>query len=223
MYCNQLKKKIGDHLQKKHKNEEEVKALSTLSSKDKAIQLDKLRCKGDFYHNIKVLKTGGELIIWRRPDKDDVANVEDYIPCKFCLAFITKSEMWRHAEVCRLKSSESKDLIEHSNLIMYPNRYASGASRELKLILDSMNNDAISKIVHNDKIICTYGSFMLASSGIKRAHSISQRMRILARLLLKLHGNLNEDNDLSYYIKPQYFDTIKLPNYQTTWRFFHID
>ena len=54
--------KIGSKLHQKHRGEDEIKKLS----KDKK-QLDLLRFKGDFHHNKKVLKTGGELLVWRRP------------------------------------------------------------------------------------------------------------------------------------------------------------
>jgi len=171
-------------------------------TKDKTIELDRLRCRGDFYHNIKILKTGGEVIVWRRPNIDDVVNVEDYIPCKFCLAFITKSEMWRDVKTCWMKKWESIEFVEHSNQTLYSNRYASGASHELRIILHSMIKDDISKIVHNDSIIYTYGSFMLASSGIKRANGIPQRMRVLTRLLIKLREKYNEEHDFTHFIKP---------------------
>jgi len=65
-----------------------------------------------------------------------------------------------------------------------------------------MIKDDISKIVHNDSIIYTYGSFMLASSGIKRANGIPQRMRVLTRLLIKLREKYNEEHDFTHFIKP---------------------
>ena len=162
---------------------------------------------------MKVLRTGGELIVWRRPDKNAYVSVKDYIPCKFCLAFITKSEMWRHIKFCPLKNDDSfsknNNCIQQSECLLYPNKTSGdAASTELQhLVLSSMINDQISACVKKDTLILTYGSFMLTSSGIKKINGISQRMRILARLLIKLREKRNEpDASLVDLVKPPNFD-----------------
>jgi len=170
-----------------------------------------LRGKGDFYHNMAVLKTGGELVLWRRPNADDVVTVEDYIPCKFCLSFIMRHDMWKHVKTCPLKTQEApeQDLIAQANLILYSNKYCTGATRELKeLILSGMLKDQVTEVVIKDQLICTYGSFLLQSSGIKRSNEISQRMRILARLVLRLRAELAEKSNsfLIDFIDVAYFD-----------------
>ena len=62
--------------------------------------LDNFRARGNFFHNMKVVKVRGELIVWRRPIVHDVVEVTDYRLCPYSLAFITKKEMWRHAKRC---------------------------------------------------------------------------------------------------------------------------
>ena len=76
-----------------------------LSGKEKDQQLDLMRFKGDFYHNMKVLRNGGGLIVWRRPVPEDIVSHHDYVPCVHCLAFVTKQEMWPHAKTCFGKHS----------------------------------------------------------------------------------------------------------------------
>jgi hypothetical protein len=89
--------KIGRHLLTKHKGEEEV--VSALghrknSSERKAI-LTKLRLQGDYHHNMNTLETGeGELITVRRPGQDETKkNVQDFLPCEFCLGFFRKWDL----------------------------------------------------------------------------------------------------------------------------------
>ena len=78
-----------------------------------------------------------------------------------------------------------------------------------ELVLKSMYNDEITKIVQQDDLICTYGSSMLMSSGIKQSHEISQRMRILARLTITLRNETKKLNfSLADFIEPEYFDTF---------------
>jgi len=67
-------------------NPDDVKVLTGNSPQQiKHEKFLELRSKGDFYHNMAVLKTGGELVLWRRSNAD-VVTAEDYIPCKFCLS-----------------------------------------------------------------------------------------------------------------------------------------
>ena len=84
---------IGDQLQLVHKREDEILSLKDLDPSLKSIKLDELRYRGDYYHNMVTLKTGGDLVVCRRPKETAAVNVSDYVPCKFCLAFITKAEM----------------------------------------------------------------------------------------------------------------------------------
>lgn len=94
--------------------------------------------------------------------------------------------MWKHVKTCLLKTEEAPetDLIAQANLILYSNNYCTAASHEMKgLILSGMLKDEVTQLVIKDELICTYGLFLLQSSGIKRANEISQTMRILARLV----------------------------------------
>lgn len=160
----------------------------------------------------QVLKTGGELVVWRRPTVNDIVSYKNYIPCKFCLSFLLQSDMWKHVKSCPLKHTEAKekDLVIEAKCLLYPNRFSGGASKELQvMILQSMYKDLISKVAQGDHLITTYGSFLLNTSGIKRANEISQRMRILARLLIKVRElKSNESLTLSSLIDPPMFESI---------------
>ena len=209
--CNGIQK-IGRHLQTKHRDEDEVKKLCDLSQKTKHLRIDALRYHGDFYHNVKVLKLGGQLVVWRRPNKTAGVSYKDYIPCKICLAFVTKAEMWRHVKSCEHRKNDENvhNLVQQAELLLYPNQFDSGATKELScLILHGMINDEISKCVKGDNLIVTYGSFMLSTCGMRRANGISQRMRILARLLLEIRKKRQDKcGSLASYIKPECFDLI---------------
>ena len=116
LYCEKRELKIGRHLQNQHRDEDDIKNLS----KDKKLhskQLDLLQFKGDFHHNTKVLKIGGEMLVWRRPGFAETVNYLDYVPCPDCLVFVTKSEMWRHAKTCVNKGGKINGQLMNSNLI----------------------------------------------------------------------------------------------------------
>ena len=177
------------------------------------LELKRLRLKGDFYHNIKALKIGGELIVYRRPNH--ITDVADYKPCKFCYLFLHKNELWRHTQKCSFKSSENErgaySLAQHSNLLLYPHTTTPGCNVELhEAVLAKMNNDEIANVVKKDSLILSFGSFLLSGKGVKKSGNISQTMRLLGRLLQQLRiavPNMIEAN-LIDFISPRHFEAI---------------
>ena len=155
-----------------------------------------------------MLRTGGELVLWRRPQQNDQAFPSDYRPCPHCLAFVTKAEMWRHIKTCKFidgDDGETKTALKKSNIILYSNQYSKGATLELtEMILEKMNNDSVSTIVKGDELITTYGSFLFSSKGSRNGVHISQRLRLLARLL----EVLPDKKTLLDLIDPTFFDAI---------------
>ena len=193
-----------------HASEKEVDELKSLKGKQRTSSLDLIRTKGDFYQNMKVLKYGGTLVVVRRPSVDDVVSHKDYVPCVHCLGFVKKSEMWRHLKSCVGKEKESdtnnNNIISQCQLLLFPNTNNNGASKELmELVLNKMN-----KVAANDMLIKLYGSFLLNSvAGYKKLNNISQRMRVLSRLLINIRKTQNKvELSLSDIISPCWFDAI---------------
>lgn len=179
LYYGKSYRRIARHLQNIHHDEDEVKCLKNLYSKKKSHKLDELRGRGDFHKNMKVLQTGGELVVRKIRSSEKIVKATDYLPCEHCLI---KAELSRHRKKCPLKKgSNSGDIVKRAPVLLYSNQYGEGASEELKKhILQNMNHDKIISVVRKDKLILAYGSFMLSSSGIKGANGISQGMRMLA-------------------------------------------
>ncbi|XP_064628140.1 uncharacterized protein LOC135487883 [Lineus longissimus] len=106
-YCGELKAKFPRHLEKCHVDEVEVARIFNLTDKQtKLKEVERIRLKGNFNHNVKILQKGeGELIVARRPIQHRDAN--EYIPCIHCLAFLHEDEAWRHARVCQFNTKSS--------------------------------------------------------------------------------------------------------------------
>ena len=103
-------------------------------------------------------------------------------------------------------------MVRKAELLLFPNRYAQGATHELKnLVICNMIKDDITEIASSDELITTLGSFLLSSHGLRKSNLISQRMRIMARLLKVLRQNTsNTKTSLMEFIHPQYFNEIVL-------------
>ena len=142
--------------------------------------MKKKRLKGDFYHNIKALKTGDELFVIRRPLSGANISPEEFVPCKFCYGFLVKNQLRRHIKNCALRSSgidtTDEDIIKQAELLLYPNKNpAEGSSVELKeFVIRNMNNNEVMTVVKNDSLLLQYSSFLLCGKGAKRPSDISQ-------------------------------------------------
>ena len=71
--------------------------------------LKRLRCLGNFNHNIETLKKKQcDIVVVKRPSKP--RNVSEYLPCIHCYGFYVFDELWKHQKNCVLKSTDKHDL-----------------------------------------------------------------------------------------------------------------
>ncbi|XP_019726742.1 uncharacterized protein LOC109516539 isoform X2 [Hippocampus comes] len=112
MFCCRPQVKIARHLLRKHADEKEVVAASVLptGSKKRHLLLEQLRCRGNFQHNIEMIRQGsGEIVPWRRPSQE--VDARNYLPCPRCLGFFLRADLWKHQVSCHRKMAydPSKD------------------------------------------------------------------------------------------------------------------
>ncbi|XP_074484513.1 uncharacterized protein LOC141763723 [Sebastes fasciatus] len=112
VFCRRPQVKIARHLLRKHADQQEVVAASTLptGSKQRHLLLEHLRCRGNYMHNIEVIRQGtGEIVPWRQPSEE--VDARNYLPCPLCLGFFLRADLWKHQASCRKKltSDPSKD------------------------------------------------------------------------------------------------------------------
>ena len=224
-YCNTECLKIGRHLLNAHKGESEVLKIlaigqSTAADKKRRnLEIDRLRYKGDFYHNLTVLKTGGELKVYRRPNANEQCDATAFTPCTHCLAFVRKRELWRHVKQCPFNTEKRPDEDEsvvhrklqyESEMLLFANKLPDGCSESLSsLVLSIMKRDAVKRVVTGDKLILLVGSSLLERGGSSKISYISQRMRTLARLVIELQEQTGKKSALlSDFIAPNSFDEI---------------
>ena len=90
------------------------------------MELKRLRLKGDFYYNVKILEIGGDMIVCRRPRSGINSSPHNYNPCKFCFGFYHNEEIKRHcAAKCSFKNNVEADdgsrIQKQCQMILYPN------------------------------------------------------------------------------------------------------
>ena len=230
-FCNNRCLKIARQLLSVHKSEPEVMQILTIDNKSaesrrrRANALDLLRFRGDFYHNIKVLKTGGELIVFCRPGSGEECHASDFTPCIHCLAFIRKHELWHHVRQCPFNKTKDKTEAENlahqklqyeSKLLLYSCKVPDGCSEALSLVMPSIRSGMVKLTIQSDKLILLVGSSLLERGGSSKTQPVINTMRTLSRLLLKvqeLQGSSSVENLLDC-IDPVMFDIMQLCNYE---------
>ncbi|KAM3590375.1 uncharacterized protein V6R79_008242 [Siganus canaliculatus] len=106
VFCRRPQVKIARHLLRKHADQQEVAAASSLpaGSKQRHLLLEHLRCRGNYLHNIEVIRQGsGEIVPWRQPSEE--VDARNYLPCPLCLGFFLRADLWKHQASCRRKMS----------------------------------------------------------------------------------------------------------------------
>ncbi|XP_071329276.1 uncharacterized protein [Trachinotus anak] len=189
LYCPVQCVKMSRHLVRKHSSEPAVaKAMSfPLKSKERKLNFDLIRNKGNHAHNNEVLKTGrGTLIPSQQTAKQVKAS--DYMHCINCEAFLKRKALWRHMSRCRLARKCStlrpgKNRIQ--SICAFAQPVPEGVSRKVWELVNAMHQDEVTNIIKQEKSILRFGEHLYAKHGHdKTKHEyIRQKMREIGRLI----------------------------------------
>ena len=213
-YCTSMLSKIGRHILTVHKDEEEVSrilATTKNKSRERKIELELLRKKGNFHHNMKVRKVGGTMQISRRPSSIENASHAEYLPCRNCLTFVKKGHLWRHNKSCsqRRPNEPSNRKRQYEAMMLVNPTEDKDKAKFMEDIVSHMRMDDKGIISKSDDTIMRYGLFLYESSGPSKRPYISQKMRILSRLLIEVRKITGQHNArLTSFLAPMYFDDI---------------
>jgi hypothetical protein len=215
---------MARHLEDRHSSEREVVAAISLKkgSKERSKALEKIRHKGNFHHNGKVLATKkGQLIVCKRPtDRDeDTSEADDYTPCPHCFGFHKKKDLYRHVKTCIFKNEKKKsvgdaneeeevktNILAASSMLILPFTCPKASELLQKSVISKMKQDDISFRAKQDDLIMMFGSAIIEKNGERNAAYVSQRMRQLSRLLIQI--NKKVDGDLKEFLNPAKFDIV---------------
>ncbi|XP_067312125.1 uncharacterized protein [Pseudorasbora parva] len=189
-FCDCAFTKISRHLERKHRNEVEVaKALShPKGSKERRMQLEYLRNKGNFAYNSTVINTGAGLMIPRKLPKKNLDG-ESFLHCIYCKGLFLKKTLWRHVKVCKFKPGDEKPKPGKTRvqvLCGFAQPPPPGVTHGVWKLLNSMNQDQVALETRNDWCILELGKHLYNKHGsrLKMHEHIRQKMRELGRLLI---------------------------------------
>lgn len=201
---------MARHLSQKHAKETDVAhALSFQNgSKKRLLLLEQLRKKGNYQHNVEVLKNGGgELITCKQTTKDHPMGV--YLPCQYCLAFYIRHHLWRHEKRCKMRTNGNPVCLKRtasSKLIPLQG----SVSGNLEEAICSMKQDKVFRHIRDDALICKYGARLFVKRGHDKKHQmyVTQKMRELARFMLAVRELDGSVQYLHHLCTPSRLDLV---------------
>ncbi|XP_028414257.1 uncharacterized protein LOC114537315 [Dendronephthya gigantea] len=171
---------------------------------------------GNFNHNVKVMeKKDGELKVDRRPGQAREVKASQYLPCTICNGFFLAHELSRHGATCMRscesdkKEKPSAKRMRFDGKLLLAETNLEACSKQLQNVLLIMAHDDISAVAQADPTILAVGSDMVDQKGVEKATEISQKMRLLARVLIEMRKLTGKpDASLSTIITPLHFDSF---------------
>jgi hypothetical protein len=208
-FCKGPQKQLIRHLNLKHSCEKDVQEIEKCPKKSE--QRNKLcnliRNRGDFSHNIEVLKSEkGNLVVIRRPSS--LFCPTHYYPCLSCFGFFSKNDIWRHLCAGERSNQPEGSLLRNSKVLLLS--ALDLHSPVLATVLADMREDKISGAVIMDPLIVKFMDIILIKNDNEKQHIVRQRGRELGRLLLHIRNsdeNLNTV-ELRELQVPERFDLV---------------
>lgn len=197
---------------KRHSTEIDVIRYIALpkGSKERKVFSDNLRKRGNFLANL-----GNEPCIKpvRRPNElTDVPSASQYLPCKHCYGLFKRDYLFRHIKICKSKNSTynktGKNMVQADaqNLLL---TFTNTDTQLLNEVFPRMAVDEITTIAKTDNLIKAFGSRYLKCHKEKHlVNVVSQKMRTLARLVIRMKIEAPKIKTLQDCLIPKYFDTI---------------
>ena len=105
LYCGDLMTNLLSHYHVCHFSEKDVKGVFAIKElkKDgkKNLLLEEMRAKGNFNHNLKVLKEEKGKLIMKKSGKQENIDPKSLVFCINCLIFMIKTNFARHSKNCK--------------------------------------------------------------------------------------------------------------------------
>ena len=110
LFCQEPQTHLHRHMRIVHGSLDEVQMIMKSKESHRVKMFDLLRGKGDYQHNLDVLrKKKGDFIVKRRPKTGDVFY-HNFTPCNLCYTFVLKRLLSKHKKNCGMKGG---DVVSH--------------------------------------------------------------------------------------------------------------
>lgn len=203
-----VSKHFSRHLERKHKEERQVRELLSLkpNSKEKKDLISIIRNDGNLDNGIR-----GKIIPKKRVLGETIDD-NNYAICKFCKGFYKRLSLSRHVKKCFAKpidSDNSKRALSDSLIYSACHKKYGELLSKLTVvneIFSKMQADKVTSIAIGDFLIVYYGEDLLKKTKMRRSiYHISNKLRECSKFLIEMEKFQHCENLLAI-LKPENFD-----------------
>ncbi|XP_036397441.1 uncharacterized protein LOC118786486 isoform X2 [Megalops cyprinoides] len=187
MFCSKSLSIIAGHLEEVHSNQPEAaKALQLpKGSRERKIQLERLRNGGNFVHNVDGLQSGsGDVVPYKTPNNK--SDSKDYMRCNICQGFFLRKLLGRHMKQCRRKNSTpapGRNRVQSVCASAGPAPH--GVSSGLWKVLSVMAQDEVLQAIKTDTYIIKLGEHFYNKIDSRASITIRKKLRDVGKLLIQ--------------------------------------
>lgn len=208
-FCHTLQTKFSRHLTLKHRDQGEVKKFIHLPFKNRERHtiIADVRKKGDFLHNTVPEFNSGILIVPRQLQNKSTNSAEDYVCCKNCKGFFSKTTIRLHYRLCNkpYQKGSRNNLALGRRMTRYIHECANKTLKEV--VFPVLRDDKVTRCIKYDELIIQYGNKLCDKYTLTHQHDmIRAQLRLLGRFKLELLSVDDSLVQLKDMFKPQNFD-----------------
>ncbi|XP_061168122.1 uncharacterized protein LOC133177047 [Saccostrea echinata] len=187
-FCMKLQSSLTKHIQRCHKNEEEVKAAMSLPGLERKRAFRNMKRQGIFKYNAHILKSKdiNEESMKELLKERDQGTDKELAMCSLCKAFISKKLMYKHVRNCKVAeettSPPTRVVLRVLQEQSYPQDYIQ--------FLETFHKDEPGQIIRSDEFLKEFGHVEFQNwkgSTIKateKLNTLRSKLRRLARLFI---------------------------------------
>lgn len=209
LYCKALRTKFARHLERIHRNEEDVKKFVDLPKRclERKRIIEAIRLKGEFIFNTNEIVNNGKLHVVRRPNIKFTKTAIEYGLCAKCFGFFSKNTLRNHVrKCCKGNYGKNRTILIHGRILLA--RINKIASQTLKkVIFPILKEDAVTRLIRYDELVIRYGNKLCMKYKPQHQHDmVRNRLRTLGRFLQALKEINKDITDFSSLLQPKYYD-----------------
>lgn len=152
--------------------------------------------------------TDGLFLSVRRPNQNIHRNRKDYLICPNCYGYYSKYSRRQHVKKCNPNFKGSRTVTILGRKI--EGKFHQDASKKMKeIILPVLKDDAISSIVHTDRLIIRCGNVWAERYRNQwEPYMVRQKLRLLGRLFIAVKSKVANVDCLEDIFVPQLFSKV---------------
>lgn len=211
LYCKTFQSKICRHLERIHKDEEDVQKFINLpkGTKERKRIIDTIRRNGNFLFNTNIQFNDGELIVCRRPSQKVSRTAQDFQACINCKGFFSKATLRHHFRYCVGRSKKRNRSVMVLGRSITCRIHEAANPMLAKVVFPVLREDNITRLIRYDELLIKYANKLCDKYKLQHQHDmIRSRLRLLGRFLNSLRAINSSVDDFTSLYNPKYYDDI---------------